>query len=630
MDGINRSFPLDLLSEGWKSTSRGVTVSDGLNLMLRIKDVFEASGIKVRARSIPYYATSVLRFEFVPNSGMKMANIHSCKDKLNEALSYYGPIRLIAPVPGKGTIAVEVPRPDRQIVRLREVLESKEFQESEAHLPVALGIDSENNTVVADLAKMPHLLIAGAAGQGKSMLINSIILSLLYRLSPADLKLVLIDPKQEDLSPYDKIKTQYLLGYANESTEVITSLEKVSSILNAIACEVDVRFRLFIKAGCRNIREYNKWITDGRLSIDEYHPLPYIVVVIDEFADLKMSLEKDFEGPLARIAAKARAVGIHLVIATQRPSTDIITGVIKANFPTRIAFKVGSEIDSKTILDTNGAEVLLGMGDMLVNYNSAFKRIQSCFVDTEPIEQISYWIAQNLPNCSDSYFMPIFVSESSRIESEINNEQDSLFLEAARSVVRTKKSYINISELIKMLNSDDIEDQDNEAPVQSSGINMANEDSNAFESFINREELQRLDEPYKFPYEQYKIIGDTAEIDKIFKASGYINIDIGDIESTLSKETINYVSTGKAGGPNCIVNALAEALDKLPIEINTISKLLYNIWTPKDMPPSLSEGASLADFFRVLPADIDIIWGIAFDESMKGQLARVSLIAASK
>lgn len=627
MNRINKSFPLDLLSEGSRQISFD---NDTVNNMKQlIINTFAMMGVDVDAVSFVVSPT-VFRFEFVPQKGVKIKRIRSCEKELNESLSYYGPVRLIAPVPGKGTIAVEVPRPDRQIVRLREILESKEFQESEAHLPVALGIDSENNTVVADLEKMPHLLIAGATGQGKSMLINSVILSLLYRLSPADLKLVLIDTKMGEFRPYDNLKTQYLLGYANESPEVISSSEKVPSILNAIACEVEVRYRLFIKAGCRNIREYNKWITDGKLSIDEYHHLPYIVVVIDEFADLKMSFEKDFEAPLLRIAAKARAVGIHLVIATEHPSTDIITGIIKVNFPTRIAFKVGSEIDSKTILDTNGAEILLGMGDMLFNNNGSIKRVQSCFVDTEQIKLISYWIAQNMPNCSDSYLMPIFVSESSRIESELNNEQDSLFVKAARSVVRTKQSFINISELFKLLNSDDIGDQDNEAPVQSSKINMKNEDSNAFESFISEEELQRLDKPYKFPYEQYKIIGDTAEIDRIFKAWGYINIDIDDIESTLSKETINYVSTGKAEGPNCIVNALSKALDKLPIEINTISKLLYHIWMPKDTPPSFSEMKSMSDFISVLSADIDIIWGIALDDSMDGQSARISLIAASK
>ena len=393
---------MDLLSDGSKQTHLEDSVVD--NMRQLIINTFAQNSIDII--SISYVTSpSVVRFEFTPSTGIKMSNIRSCEDDLAEVLADYGSVRLIAPVSGKGTIAVEVPRPDRQIVRLKEVLESKEFQDSKSHLPIALGIDSENNTIVADLAKMPHLLIAGAMGQGKTVLLHSIILSLLYKLSPADLKLVLIDPMQVEFNQFNIIGEynqfnlikQHLLQTSNTSTEVVTDIEKIPTILRSIDYEVRHRYDLLRISGCRTIYEYNQKFAEGKLCKNLHHHLPYIIVAIDEFADLMITQGRDFVTPLVGIAQHSRAVGIHLVIATRRPSTDIITGIIKANFPARIAFKVCSEIDSKTILDTTGAEQLLGMGDMLFNNSGSMTRIQGCFVDNEETESVCDWIAKESP-----------------------------------------------------------------------------------------------------------------------------------------------------------------------------------------------------------------------------------------
>ena len=433
MNGINRGFPLDLLSDGSKQTHLEDSVVD--NMRQLIINAFAQNSIDII--SISYVTSpSVVRFDFTPSPGNKMSNIRSCKDDLTEALADYGPVRLIAPVPGKGTIAVEVPRPDRQIVRLKEVLESKEFQDSKAHLPIALGIDSENNTIVADLAKLPHLLIAGETGQGKSVLINNIIVSLLYRLCPADLKFVLIDPKQVEFAHYNTFKNNYLLHVGEPSSEVVTEIEKVPDILISIYYEVHHRYDLLRISKCRTIYEYNQKFAEGKLSEPQHHYLPYIVIVIDEFADLMITQGRDFVAPLVGIAQKCRAVGIHLVITTQRHSTDIITGIIKANFPARIAFKVRSEIDSKTILDINGAEKLLGMGDMLFMDRCSTNRIQGCFVDNEEVESVCDWIAKESPK-DTSYVLPI-IYDPDTFYKPINEGRDPIFEEVARKIVESQ------------------------------------------------------------------------------------------------------------------------------------------------------------------------------------------------
>lgn len=438
MKGINRSFPLDLLSDGSKQTHLEHIAVENMSQL--IINTFAQNSVDISAVSYVVSPT-VVRFEFTPSQGMKIKQIRSCEEKLDEALSDYVPVWLIAPVPGKGTFVVEVPRSDHQIVRLREVFESKEFQESEAHLPIALGIDSENNTVVADLAKMPHLLISGTTEQGKTVLLNSINLSLLYKLGPVDLKLVLINPKRVKCNKFDAIKEQYFLPICDMSSEVITDIEKVPIILRSIDYEVRHRYDLLRISGCRTIYEYNQKFAEGKLCKNLHH-LPYIIVAIDEFADLMITQGRDFVAPLVGIAQRSRAVGIHLVIATQRPSTNIITGIIKANFPDRIAFKVNSEIDSKTILDTTGAEQLLGVEDMLFNNSGSISRIQGCFVDCEEIESVCDWIAKELPN-DTSYFLPI-ISDSETLYKPINEGRDPLFEEAARWIVETDLAYTSI------------------------------------------------------------------------------------------------------------------------------------------------------------------------------------------
>lgn len=571
---------------------------------------------------------TVVRFELIPERACKLKHIRTCEDKLNEALSEYGPIRLIAPVPTKGTIAVEVPRLDSQIVCLREVLESNEFQESGAHLPIALGIDYENNIAVADLAKMPHLLIAGATGQGKSVLLNNIILSLLYRLNPADLKLVLIDPKYVEFNHYNRIKKQYLLRTSEEAPAVITAIEKVPKILISIDNEVRIRYNLLIQTQCRTIREYNHKIADGKLSKDKHHHQPNIVVVIDEFADLMNVCGGNFMMPLASIAQRSRAVGIHLVIATQRLSTDVITGIIKANFPARIAFRVMSDADSKTVLDISGAQKLLGMGDMLFNYCGDFKRIQSCFIDTPGIESICEWIAQHCPT-DFSYVLSIISPSDTPYEAI--SERDPLFLEAAHSIVTSNNSPINFKPLIDLLMSDD-EDKDDDSNFAKDTVMVKDDDKMGAVDFTDLlDTYEFIEKPYRFPCENYMIIGDTEEIDKIINTCGYINIDVGDIEKTLSNETTNYVSTGSAEGAGCIVNALKDAVSKLPIAIDRITDLLFNIWVPKTMDSPLKELNSMTEFIGELSGDIKYTWGVAYDdESLNGQQAKISLIAASK
>ncbi len=571
---------------------------------------------------------TVVRFELIPERACKLKHIRTCEDKLNEALSEYGPIRLIAPVPTKGTIAVEVPRLDSQIVCLREVLESNEFQESGAHLPIALGIDYENNIAVADLAKMPHLLIAGATGQGKSVLLNNIILSLLYRLNPADLKLVLIDPKYVEFNHYNRIKKQYLLRTSEEAPAVITAIEKVPKILISIDNEVRIRYNLLIQTQCRTIREYNHKIADGKLSKDKHHHQPNIVVVIDEFADLMNVCGGNFMMPLASIAQRSRAVGIHLVIATQRLSTDVITGIIKANFPARIAFRVMSDADSKTVLDISGAQKLLGMGDMLFNYCGDFKRIQSCFIDTPGIESICEWIAQHCPT-DFSYVLSIISPSDTPYEAI--SERDPLFLEAAHSIVTSNNSPINFKPLIDLLMSDD-EDKDDDSNFAKDTVMVKDDDKMGAVDFTDLlDTYEFIEKPYRFPCENYMIIGDTEEIDKIINTCGYINIDVRDIEKTLSNETTNYVSTGSAEGKGCIVNALKDAVSKLPIAIDRIADLLFNIWVPKTMDSPLKELNSMTEFIGELSGDIKYTWGVAYDdESLNGQQAKISLIAASK
>ncbi|MBT3208082.1 MAG: DNA translocase FtsK [Bacteroidetes bacterium] len=378
---------------------------------------------------------TITLYEIVPAPGVRISKIKNLEDDIALSLSALG-IRIIAPMPGKGTIGIEVPNRNPEIVSMRSIIASTKFQESKYVLPVALGKTISNETYVFDLAKMPHLLVAGATGQGKSVGLNAILTSLIYKKHPAELKFVLVDPKKVELSIYSKIEKYYLAKLPDTEDAIITDTRFVVNTLNSLTIEMDLRYNLLKDASVRNIIEYNRKFTDRRLNPEKGHRfLPYIVLVVDEFADLIMTAGKEIENPIARIAQLARAIGIHLIIATQRPSTNIITGMIKANFPARIAFKVTSMIDSRTILDTPGANQLIGRGDMLISSGNNLVRIQCAFIDTPEIDEIVEFISsqQSYPS---AYLLPEYVDENTEESPELDlSQRDALFEEAARMVV---------------------------------------------------------------------------------------------------------------------------------------------------------------------------------------------------
>ncbi|MDE6395661.1 MAG: DNA translocase FtsK, partial [Muribaculaceae bacterium] len=331
---------------------------------------------------------TVTLYEIVPSEGIRIAQIKRLEDDIAMSLAAKG-IRIIAPMPGKGTVGIEVPNSDPQTVSMRTVLASRKFRESNAKLPVALGATISNEFFIADLASMPHALVAGATGQGKSVGLNAIIASLLYKKHPSELKFVLIDPKMVEFSLYERLQRHFLASLPDEEEAIVTDPSKVLSVLNSLCVEMDNRYALLKKAGTNKIEDYNNKFIKRKLNPEKGHCyLPYIVVVIDEFADLIMTGGKDIENPVMRITQKARAVGIHMVIATQRPSTNVLTGLIKANCPTRIAFKTIQMIDSRTILDRPGAERLIGRGDMLYTQGGDLERMQCAFISTDEVEAI--------------------------------------------------------------------------------------------------------------------------------------------------------------------------------------------------------------------------------------------------
>ncbi len=378
---------------------------------------------------------TVTLYEIVPAPGVRISKIKSLEDDIALSLAALG-IRIIAPMPGKGTIGIEVPNQNPETVSMRSVLSSRKFLESNYDLAIALGKTISNETYVFDLAKMPHLLVAGATGQGKSVGLNCIITSLLYKKHPSQLKFVLIDPKKVELTLYSKLEKHYLAKIPDAEEAIITDTHKVIYTLNSLTIEMDQRYDLLKKAGVRNIKEYNHKFIKRNLNPEKGHRyLPYIVVIVDEFADLIMTAGKEVETPLARLAQLARAIGIHLVIATQRPTTNIITGVIKANFPARIAFRVTSMIDSRTILDASGANQLIGRGDMLFAPGSDMTRLQCAFIDIPEIESITDFISfqQGFPT---ALYLPEYVDETAGELADIDlSKKDNLFNEAARLVV---------------------------------------------------------------------------------------------------------------------------------------------------------------------------------------------------
>lgn len=379
---------------------------------------------------------TVTLYELVPDDGVRINRIKSLENDIALSLAALG-IRIIAPIPGKGTIGIEVPNKKRQKVGLREIIASDHFRNTKMELPIALGKTISNEIFVADLERMPHLLIAGATGQGKSVGINAILMSLVYKKHPSELKLVLIDPKKVELYPYNKLKDHFLSFLPGESEPIVTDTEKVIITLNSLCVEMETRYELLKKAHVRKIREYNDKFLARRLNPEKGHKfLPYIVLVIDEFADLIMTAGRDIEHPIGRLSQLARAVGIHLIIATQRPSVNIITGVIKANFPARIAFKVAQRVDSRTILDQMGAEQLVGNGDMLLSVDGEIVRLQCAFVDTHEVEKVIHHIAYQ-DGFPEPFYLPEYKAESSGggdSGSSLDDADDMLY-DAAQLVV---------------------------------------------------------------------------------------------------------------------------------------------------------------------------------------------------
>ncbi len=382
---------------------------------------------------------TVTLYEIVPQAGVRISKIKNLEDDIALSLAALG-IRIIAPIPGKGTIGIEVPNSKPQVVGMRAVVASEKFQNSTADLPIVLGKTISNETFVTDLAKMPHLLMAGATGQGKSVGLNAILVSLLYKKHPSQIKFVLVDPKKVELTLFNKIERHFLAKLPGEGEAIITDTKKVVATLNSLCIEMDERYELLKDAQVRNIKEYNAKFISRRLNPENGHRyLPYIVLVVDEFADLIMTAGREVETPIARLAQLARAIGIHLIIATQRPSVNIITGTIKANFPARIAFRVTSKIDSRTILDAGGAEQLIGRGDMLLSTGNDLIRIQCAFVDTPEVDEITAFIG-NQRGYPDALLLPEPPMEEGEGGGDLDDgERDSMFEEAARLVVQTQQ-----------------------------------------------------------------------------------------------------------------------------------------------------------------------------------------------
>jgi S-DNA-T family DNA segregation ATPase FtsK/SpoIIIE len=435
----NYKFPtIDLLKE---YASVGITINqeeleENKNRIVETLKNYKIEIAQIKATVGP----SVTLYEIVPEAGIRISKIKSLEDDIALSLSALG-IRIIAPIPGKGTIGIEVPNKNPTMVPMKSVISSAKFQEAEMELPIALGKTISNETFVVDLAKMPHLLMAGATGQGKSVGLNAVLTSLLYKKHPAEVKFVLVDPKKVELTLFNKIERHYLAKLPDTEDAIITDNNKVINTLNSLCLEMDNRYSLLKDAMVRNIKEYNEKFKGRKLNPEHGHRfLPYIVLVVDEFADLIMTAGKEVETPIARLAQLARAIGIHLIIATQRPSVNVITGMIKANFPARIAFRVTSKIDSRTILDTGGADQLIGRGDLLFSNGNDLVRVQCAFVDTPEVEKIVEYIGSQKAYAS-AYLLPEYIGEdggSVNLEFDIS-ERDSMFREAAEIIVSAQQ-----------------------------------------------------------------------------------------------------------------------------------------------------------------------------------------------
>ena len=436
LDLSSYRYPEQGLLEG--TSSGRVQVTQGELEANKDKIVETLINFKIGISSIKAtIGPTVTLYEIVPEAGIKISKIKNLEDDIALNLAALG-IRIIAPIPGKGTIGIEVPNKNRETVSMRSVVSTEKFMRSSKELPIILGKTVANELFIADLAKMPHLLIAGATGQGKSVGLNVLITSLIYKRHPSQLKFVLVDPKKVELTLFNKIERHFLAKIPNSEEAIITETKKVVYTLNSLCIEMDNRYNLLKDGGCRNIKEYNQKFVKRKLNPNEGHRfLPYIVLIIDELADLMMTAGKEVEAPIARLAQLARAIGIHLVVATQRPSVNVITGIIKANFPVRLSFRVTSKIDSRTILDTGGAEQLVGMGDTLLSVNSDIFRLQCPFIDTHEVDNICEFIGSQR-GYESAYLLPEFLGEDENndiTEVDLKN-RDALFDEAARLLVR--------------------------------------------------------------------------------------------------------------------------------------------------------------------------------------------------
>jgi DNA segregation ATPase FtsK/SpoIIIE, S-DNA-T family len=438
LDLSNYKFPtIDLLKD---YSAGGITINqveleENKNNIVETLRNYKIEIAQIKATVGP----SVTLYEIVPEAGIRISKIKSLEDDIALSLAALG-IRIIAPIPGKGTIGIEVPNKNPTMVSMKSVIGSQKFQEAEMELPIALGKTISNETFVVDLAKMPHLLMAGSTGQGKSVGLNAVLTSLLYKKHPAEVKFVLVDPKKVELTLFNKIERHYLAKLPDVEDAIITDNGKVVNTLNSLCVEMDNRYSLLKDAMVRNIKEYNDKFKSRKLNPELGHRfLPYIVLVVDEFADLIMTAGKEVEVPIARLAQLARAIGIHLIIATQRPSVNVITGMIKANFPARIAFRVISKIDSRTILDTQGADQLIGKGDLLYTNGNDIIRVQCAFIDTPEVEKITEFIGSQKAYAT-AYLLPEFVGEDGGVSLDIDiSERDSLFREAAEIIVSAQQ-----------------------------------------------------------------------------------------------------------------------------------------------------------------------------------------------
>ena len=438
LDLSNFKFPpIDLLKE---YATGGITINqeeleENKNKIVDTLRNYKIDIAQIKATVGP----SVTLYEIVPEAGIRISKIKSLEDDIALSLAALG-IRIIAPIPGKGTIGIEVPNKNPTIVPMKSVIASAKFQEAEMELPIALGKTISNETFVVDLAKMPHLLMAGSTGQGKSVGLNAVLTSLLYKKHPAEVKFVLVDPKKVELTLFNKIERHYLAKLPDTEDAIITDNAKVINTLNSLCIEMDNRYSLLKDAMVRNIKEYNDKFKARKLNPEHGHQfLPYIILVVDEFADLIMTAGKEVEVPIARLAQLARAIGIHLIIATQRPSVNVITGMIKANFPARIAFRVISKIDSRTILDTQGADQLIGRGDLLYTNGNDLVRVQCAFVDTPEVERIVDFIGSQKAYAT-AYLLPEYVGEGESVKLDMDiSERDSLFRDAAEIIVTSQQ-----------------------------------------------------------------------------------------------------------------------------------------------------------------------------------------------